>query len=279
MTADQQTKAARFIELHRRAGAFVIPNPWDVGSARILEALGFEALATTSAGMAFSLGLTDGGVSDTRTLEHCAAMVAATGLPVSADLEEGFGDSPESVAETITAAAKTGLVGCSIEDFNGGRDDPIYAFDLAVERIAAAVEAARSLPHDFVVTARSENYLRGRPDLDDTIRRLRAFEAAGADVLYAPGLPTLDDIRIVCAAVTRPVNVVVGAPKLGYGVAELADAGVKRISVGATFARLAYGELIRAAKEIAAHGTFSFTDESMGFAELSGYFKKPGQDR
>ena len=204
-------------------------------------------------------------------LEHCADIVAATDLPVSADLEKGFGDSPEAVAGTIRSAAKAGLAGCSIEDFSG---DMIYPFDLAVERIAAAAEAARALPHDFVLTARSENYLRGNPDLDDTIARLQAFEAVGADVLYAPGLPSLDDIRSVCAAVSRPVNVVVGAPRLGYGVAELADAGVKRISVGATFARLIYGKLIQAAKEIAESGTFNFTDDAMGIAELSGYFKE-----
>ena len=274
MTTDQQTKAATFRKLHQRAGAFVIPNPWDVGSARILEALGFEALATTSAGFAFSLGLTDGGVAPDQTLDHCAEIVAATGLPVSADLEKGFGDSPEAVAETIRSAAKTGLVGCSIEDYRGDPAAPIYEFDLAVERIAAAVEAARSLSHDFVLTARSENYLHGRLDIDDTIRRLQAFEAAGADVLYAPGLPSLDDIRTVCAAMTRPVNVVMETSKAGFGVAELADAGVKRISVGAIFARAAYGELIRAAKEIAARGTFNFADDVIGFAELSGYFTK-----
>ncbi|MFP6729402.1 MAG: isocitrate lyase/phosphoenolpyruvate mutase family protein [Alphaproteobacteria bacterium] len=275
MTLDQQAKAARFIDLHKRDGGFVIPNPWDVGSARILEALGFEALATTSAGLAFSLGLTDGNVTMQQALEHCAALVSATSLPVSADLEKGFGDSPESVAETITAAAESGLVGCSIEDFCGDPKAPIYDFNLAVDRIAAAVETARSLPHDFVLTARSENYLRGNPDLDDTIKRLQAFEAAGADVLYAPGLPTLEDIRTLCASLTRPVNVVVGAPKAPYGVAELAEAGVTRISVGATFARLAYGEFIRAAQEIAGPGTLGFTDRAMGSAELSGYLKEP----
>ena len=274
MTVDQQTKAAAFRELHNRDGAFVIPNPWDVGSARILESLGFEALATTSAGLAFSLGLTDGGVTAQQAMNHCTAIVAASDLPVSADLEKGFGDSPETVAETIRIAAETGLAGCSIEDFSGDRAEPIYDFNLALDRIVAAVEAARSLSHDFVLTARSENYLHGRPDLDDTIKRLQAFEAAGADVLYAPGLIDLDDIRAVCAALTRPVNVVVGAPKAGYGVAELSDAGVKRISVGATFARLAYGEVIRAATEILGPGTLGFTDRAMGFAELSGYFSQ-----
>ena len=274
MTADQQAKATRFIELHQRAGAFVIPNPWDVGSARILECLGFEALATTSAGFAFSLGLTDGGITRKQALEHCTAMVAATSLPVSADLEKGFGDSPDAVAETIRSAAKTGLVGCSIEDFGGDRAKPIYDFKHAVERTDAAVEAAQSLPFAFMVTARSENYLHGRPDLDDTIRRLKAFEDVGADVLYAPGLKTLDDIRAVCSEIKQPVNVVMEASKAGFGVVELADAGVKRISVGAIFARAAYGELIRAAKEIAVRGTFNFADDVIGFAELSGYFSK-----
>ena len=197
MTSDQQTKAAAFKELHNRDGAFIIPNPWDVGSARILESLGFEALATTSAGLAFSLGLTDGGVTLQQALDHCTAIVAASGLPVSADLEKGFGDSPDAVAETIRSAADTGLVGCSIEDFSGDRAKPIYDFNHAVERIEAAVAASRTMPYAFMVTARSENYLHGRPDLDDTIQRLKAFEAVGADVLYAPGLHNLEDIRTV----------------------------------------------------------------------------------
>jgi 2-methylisocitrate lyase-like PEP mutase family enzyme len=274
MTVDQQTKAAAFKTLHDRDGAFVIPNPWDVGSARILESMGFEALATTSAGMAFALGLTDGAVTPKQTLDHCRDIVSTTGLPVSADLEQGFGDSPEAVAETIQSAAETGLVGCSIEDYSGDRDRPIYGFDHAVERIAAAVEAARSLPFDFTLTARSENFLRGNPDLDDTIQRLKAFEAAGADVLYAPGLTTLDDIRTVCTEIKQPVNVVMEASRAGFGVAELADVGVKRISVGAIFARAAYGEFIRAAKEIATSGTFDFADDVIGFAELSRYFPK-----
>ena len=274
MAIDQQAKAAAFRELHHRDGAFVIPNPWDVGSARILAVMGFEALATTSAGMAFALGLTDGAVTPERTLDHCRDIVAATDLPVSADLEQGFGDSPDEVAETIRSAAETGLVGCSIEDFSGHRAKPIYDFDHAVERIAAAVEATQPLPFAFTVTARSENFLRGNPDLDDTIRRLKAFENQGADVLYAPGLTTLDQIRAVCSEIRQPVNVVMEASRAGFGVAELADAGVKRISVGAIFARAAYGEFIRAAREIAAHGTFNFTGDVIGFAELSDYFSK-----
>jgi 2-methylisocitrate lyase-like PEP mutase family enzyme len=275
MTIDQKTKATAFKKLHDGDGAFVIPNPWDVGSARILEAMGFEALATTSAGMAFALGLTEGGVSQKQALDHCRDIASATDLPVSADLEKGFGDSPEAVAETVRLAATTGLVGCSIEDYSGERGQPIYGFDHAVERIAAAVEAARSLPFDFSLTARTENFLHGNPDLDDTIRRLKAFEAAGADVLYAPGLTSLEQIRTVCSEISQPVNVVMDASSAGFSVAELADAGVKRISVGAIFARAAYGEFIRAAKEIGTSGTFGFTGDVIANAELSRYFPKP----
>ena len=261
-----------FRALHERPGAFVIPNPWDVGSARILAALGFEALATTSAGLAFSLGLVEGGVSREDTLAHCRAIVSATPLPVSADLEKGFGDTPEAVAETVRAAAAAGLAGCSIEDHTGRRDHPIFSFDLAVERIAAAVDAARSLPRDFVLTARCENLLWGRPNLDEVLKRLEAYETAGADVLYAPGLKDLDAIRAVCRAVSRPVNVVMGLPGATFTVGELAEAGVKRISVGSALARLAYGTFVKAAREIRSEGTFRFSDEAMGFAELEGFF-------
>lgn len=265
-------KGAAFRTLHERAGAFVIPNPWDVGSARILAALGFEALATTSAGLAFSLGVAEGTVPFTDTLEHCRALVAATALPVSADLERGIGDSPESAAETVRAAAAIGLAGCSLEDHTGRRADPIYAFGLAVERIAAAAEARRGLPGDFVLTARCENLLWGRLDLDDVIRRLQAFEAAGADVLYAPGLHDLEAIRTVCGAVGKPVNVVMGMPGATFGVDELAAAGVKRISVGSAFARLAYGAFVEAAREVRRQGRFGLAERAMGFAELEGFF-------
>ena len=260
-------ETSTFRALHHREGAFVIPNPWDVGSAKILASLGFEALATTSAGFAFSQGLRDGAVAPEAMLEHCRTIVHATPLPVSADLEKGFGDTPKAVAETIVRAAATGLAGCSIEDFSGDPGRPIYPFDLAVERIAAAVEAARALDHDFVLTARAENFLRGNPDLDDTIRRLQAFEAAGADVLYAPGLRDLAQIRAVCEAVAKPVNVIMGAPGLTLDVAQLAAAGVKRISVGSALARLAYGGLIAAGKEMRA-GTFAFGGAAAGFAEI-----------
>lgn len=269
-------QGAVFRAMHAEPGAFIIPNPWDVGSARILAASGFRALATTSAGMAFALGVPEGQVTRADTLAHCHAIVTATPLPVSADLEKGFGYSPESVAETIRAAAATGLAGCSIEDHTGQRHDPIFEFDLAVERIAAGVQARQTLPHDFVLTARCENFLWGRPDLDDTIKRLQAFEQAGADVLYAPGLRELDAIRTVCAALSKPVNVIMGLPGASFGVAELQAAGVKRISVGSALARLAYGSLVQAAREMNATGTFDFAHDAIGFAELEGFFTAPG---
>jgi 2-methylisocitrate lyase-like PEP mutase family enzyme len=274
MTAAE--KASRFRALHERAGAFIIPNPWDSGTARVLAAMGFEALATTSAGHAFSLGLPEGVLTRDQALQHCRDIVGATGLPVSADLEKGFGDSPESVAETIRAAAGTGLAGCSIEDHTGRRDEPIYPFDLAVERIQAAVEAARGLPRDFVLTARSENFLWQRPDLDDTIRRLQAFEAAGADVLYAPGLRDLEMIRTLCQSAGKPVNVVMGLPGVTFGLAELAAAGVKRVSVGSALSRLAFGAVLRAAREMTEKGTFSFAADAAGFAELEALFTRFG---
>ncbi|MFP3920616.1 MAG: oxaloacetate decarboxylase, partial [Dichotomicrobium sp.] len=263
-----RTANTDFRELHERDGAFVIPNPWDRGSARILAAMGFEALATTSAGFAFSQGVSDGGVSLDMMLEHCREIVEATPLPVSADLEKGFGDRPEAVADTVRRAAATGLAGGSIEDYTGDPAAPIFPFDLAVERIAAASEAARGADRDFVLTARSENFLHGRADLDDTIRRLQAFEKAGADVLYAPGLRDIGQIRTVCDSVSRPVNVLMGLPGTTLGVADLAAAGVKRISVGSSLARLAYGELIRAAGEIRDSGTFAYAEGAAGFRDI-----------
>ena len=272
--SDQQAGCGTtFRALHEGAGAFVIPNPWDIGTARLLASLGFKALATTSAGLAFSLGRPEGLLSRDEVLAHCRDIVGATSLPVSADLEKGFGDSPESAAETIRAAAETGLAGCSLEDHTNRRDDPLFDFPLAVERIAAAAEAVRALPRDFVLTARCENFLWGRPDLDDTIRRLQAFEQAGADVLYAPGLRSLEDIRTVCAAVGRPVNVVMGLPGAAFTVEELAAAGVKRISVGSALARLAYGACLAAAQEIAARGSFDALTPAIGFAELEDRFR------
>jgi 2-methylisocitrate lyase-like PEP mutase family enzyme len=263
----QVDKYGVFRGLHERQGVFVMPNPWDAGTARILSALGFEALATTSAGLALSIGRQDSAASLTRdeVLQNARAIVEATDLPVSADLEDGFGASPQACAETIRLAADVGVVGGSIEDATGDPDQPIYEFEHAVERIAAACQEARR--HSFVLTARAENFLHGRPDLDDTLRRLQAFEVAGADVLYAPGPPNLDAIRIVCTTVSRPVNVVMGLSGRAYTVEELAEAGVKRISVGGSFARAALGALVRAAREVKEHGTFTYAADAIPDAE------------
>jgi 2-methylisocitrate lyase-like PEP mutase family enzyme len=258
MTATRDQKYKAFLALHERSGAFVIPNPWNAGTARILTAIGFEALATTSAGYAFAVGRRDSAAGLTRDeiLENGKAIVAATHLPVSADLEDGFGQSPDDCAETIRLASAVGLVGGSIEDATGDPQEPIYGFQLAVERVAAAAKAA----HDcqFMLTARAENFLHGRPDLDDTIRRLQAFAEAGADVLYAPGLPSLAVIREVCGSVSKPVNVVMGLKGATFSVEELAAVGVKRISVGGAFARVALGAFMRAAREVKDKGTFTF---------------------
>jgi 2-methylisocitrate lyase-like PEP mutase family enzyme len=272
MVGQQCNSERSFRALHEAEGIFVIPNPWDIGSARILAGMGFQALATTSAGASFALGVKEGTVSREDTLDHCRMIVNATPLPVSADLEKGFGDSPRSVFDCILAAADTGLAGGSIEDHTNRKDDPIFEFELALERIVAAVDACKSLQQDFVLTARCENFLWGREDLDDTIRRLQAFAEAGADVLYAPGLYDLETIRVVCSEVDKPVNVVMGMPGATFGVEELAQAGVKRISVGSALFRAAYGSFVDAAKEISATGSFTFADEAIGFAELEAYF-------
>lgn len=273
----QVEKHKTFKALHERFGCFVIPNPWDAGTARLLTLLGFEALATTSAGLAFSLGESDGAhaISRDQALANASAIVAATHLPVSADLESGYGATPEACAETIRLASATGLVGGSIEDASGDPARPIYPLSQAVERVAAAVEAARALP--FLLTARAENFLYGQRDLDDTIRRLQAFSAVGADVLYAPGLPSLEAIRTVCENVDKPVNVVMGLSGPNYSVAELAAAGVKRVSVGGSLARAALGAFLRAAREIKEHGTFAYAAEAVPFAEINAYLARPGQ--
>ncbi|KHN59546.1 2-methylisocitrate lyase [Dickeya fangzhongdai] len=265
-----------FRKLHEAPGAFIIPNPWDVGTARILAAMGFKALATTSAGMSFSMGMREGNVNRATTLAHCRALVKATPLPVSADLENGFGDSPESVAETIRAAGDIGLAGGSIEDYSGRTEQPIYDFQLAVERIQAAAEARDKLAQDFVLTARCENYLWGKPDLDDTIKRLLAFEKAGADVLYAPGLQDLDSIRTVCSALSKPVNAIAGIPGATFSMAQLERAGVKRISVGSALSRLALGAFIRAAEAMGDAGDFSALEGAMGFSDIERYFPRGG---
>ncbi len=268
MSQNQHGKAETFAALHAGPETFVIPNPWDIGSTKILTDMGFKALATTSAGYAFSRGRLDSAISRDEMLAHAAEIVAATPLPVSADLENGYGDAPEDAGETIRLAAGTGLVGASIEDFSGGRDGRIYDFSLAVERIEAAVAAARGQDFPFALTARAENFIRGRPDLDDTIKRLVAFEAAGADVLYAPGLPDLDAIRTVCQAVAKPVNVVMGLVGSDMTTAELADAGVRRISLGAVLARTAFGAFMAAAEEMRA-GSFTFIENAASFADIS----------
>ncbi len=264
-----------FRDLHHASGAFVIPNPWDVGSARMLAAMGFDALATTSAGMAFGMGLREGQASRDAVLHHCRDIVGATALPVSADLEHGFGHDPASAAQTVIAAAGIGLAGCSLEDHTGDAANPIYDVNHAVDRIAAAAEAARALPDDFVLTARAEALLWGSDDLDAIIHRLQAFEAAGADVLYAPGLQELEAIRTVCASVGKPVNVVMGMPGVTFTVAELSNAGVRRISVGSALARRAYGAFIEAAREIMGQGSFTYSDKAMGFAEIEALLPDP----
>jgi 2-methylisocitrate lyase-like PEP mutase family enzyme len=277
MEPSQVERARTFRALHERAGAFVIPNPWDVGTARILAGLGFEALATTSAGLAFALARRDGegAISRDEALAHAQSIVGATPLPVSADLENGFGDAPKTAAATIRLAADAGLAGASIEDATGDPDRPIYDPSLAAERIAAAAEAARTLPFPFTLTARAENFLHRRPDLDDTIRRLQAFEAAGADVLYAPGLRDLGMIRTLCAAVGKPVNVIMGLAGAPFSVDQLAAAGVRRISLGSALARAALGEFLRAAREIQEQGTFGFADRAATFADLEPFMQGP----
>jgi 2-methylisocitrate lyase-like PEP mutase family enzyme len=268
MTTTQMDKAKRFRALHERPGTFAIPNPWDAGAARLLAMLGFEALATTSAGFAFTLGRKDGAVTRDDAMAHCRLLVAASDLPVSADLENCFGDDPATVAETVRLAAGTGLVGCSVEDASGDQRRPIYDFASAVERVAAAVEAARKLPFPFTLTARAENFLHGRQDLDDTIKRLQAFEKAGADVLYAPGLPSLDAVKTVCGAVAKPVNVLANGR---FSVAELGAAGAKRVSVGGMLSRVAYGAFLRAARELKENGTFRFaTEVAVPHPEING---------
>jgi 2-methylisocitrate lyase-like PEP mutase family enzyme len=270
----QAERADAFRALHARPGAFIVPNPWDAGTARLLAALGFEALATTSLGLACSLGRSDGtgAVSRGEVLDHCRAIAGATELPVSADLENGYAHDPRAAAETFRLAAETGVVGGSIEDATGDPARPIYDFSLAVERVAAAVETARALPFSFVLTARADGLLHGRPDLDDAIRRLQAFERAGADVLYAPGLRDLAAIRTVVASVERPVNVVMSAADPAITAAELAAAGVKRISVGGALARLALAAFLQGAREMKDRGGFTWVRDTVPIRDLRAIF-------
>ena len=285
MAISQTLKAERFRALHAGPEPLIVPNPWDAGTAWILSQLGFAALTTTSAGLAFSLGRPDGfgQVSRAETLANASAIVGATDLPVAADLENGFGDSPAVVAETIRLAAEAGLVGASIEDATGDPTRPLYRLEQAVERVAAAAAAAHSLPFPFMLVGRAENYRFGKRDLDDTIRRLQAYATAGADVLFAPGISRGEDIRAVCEAVDKPVNVVMGLNDCRLSVADLAALGVRRISLGASLYRAALGEFERAARELKDHGTFAFADRALSYDILNdlmgGRGPGPGRER
>jgi 2-methylisocitrate lyase-like PEP mutase family enzyme len=279
MTADtpgrrsQAERGEAFRQLHRRDGAFIIPNPFDAGTARLLESLGFEALATTSSGFAATLGRTDNSLERELVIEHMRVIAAATDLPVNGDLEDGFGPTPEAAAETIRLGAEAGLAGGSIEDStNRPGGEPLYEVELAAERVRAAVEAAAAMPFPFTLTARAENFLVGRPELGDAIRRLQAYQEAGADVLYAPGLRSRADIASVVSSVDRPVNVVMGLQGVRLSVTELSELGVRRISVGSALSRAALGAFLRAAREMRDHGTFGFADEAVGFQEISELF-------
>lgn len=272
MPTTQSQKSLRFVALHQQPGAFLIPNPWDAGSARILAGLGFEALATSSGASAGVHGLRDGKLTRDQSLAQCRAIAEAVDIPVSGDLENGFGPSPAEAAETVRLAAAAGLVGCSIEDSTRNREQPIYDLSLATERVAAAVEAAKSLSFKFTLTARAENFVQGKLDLDDTIRRLQAYERAGADVLFAPALPDLAAVRQVCASVSKPVNFMVGIRGKSFSVPELVAAGVKRISFASSFYRAAMSGLIEAATEAKQSGTFKYLDKALTTAELVKFF-------
>jgi 2-methylisocitrate lyase-like PEP mutase family enzyme len=273
MSLTQADKAKQFRALHEGPDAFVVANVWDGGSARMMAAIGFKALATSSGASAGLLGRRDGRVTRDEAMAQARVICEETDLPVSADLEKGFGDSPEIVAETIRRAAEAGLVGCSIEDATGNPDSPIFEFTRATERIAAAAAAARALPFPFTLTGRTENFLRGRPDLDDTIKRLKAFEAAGADALMAPGLPDLDAVRAVCSAVGKPFNFMVGIKGKSFTVSALAAAGVKRISLATSLYRAAMTGLLNAAKEVREQGTFGYIDTTLASAEMNAFLR------
>jgi 2-methylisocitrate lyase-like PEP mutase family enzyme len=273
MPVSQSDKAARFRKLHEGPSAFIIPNPWDAGSARLLAGLGFEALATSSGAEAGVLGRRDGSVTREEALAHARAIVEATDLPVSADLEKGFGDAPEAAAETIRRAAEIGLVGGSIEDASGNPQKPLYEIGHAAERVATAVAAARKLAFPFTLTARAENHIRGNPDLEDTIKRLQAYEKAGADVLMAPGLPDLDAVRKVCSSIKKPFNFMIGIKGRSFPVADLAAAGVRRISLATSLYRAAMTGLLSAAREAKERGTFGYIDGIMATPELNAFMK------
>ncbi len=267
----QREKAERFRELHEAPGTFIIPNPWDGASARILEAMGFPALATSSGACAATLGRRDGAVSREEALSHATLIVENTGLPVAADLENCFADDPAEAAETIRLAAAAGLVGGSIEDATGRPEHPLFDFDLAVERVAAAASVARSLPFPFLLAARTEGFLRGHANLQDVVHRLQAFEKAGADVLFAPGLPDIEAVRTVCRSVSKPVNFMVGIPGRSFTVAELSAAGVKRISLATSLYKAAITGFLSAINEVRDHGTFAYVESSISTRDLAGY--------
>ena len=269
----QVEKSRLFQELHQRRGILILPNPWDAGTAKLLASVGFEALATTSAGYAFSAGKRDNTIGRDEMMAHLSTIASSTDLPVSADLENGFGDDPETVAETIRLAAAAGVVGGSIEDMSRQPGHPVYEREHAAERIRAAAEAARALSFAFTLTARAENYLVGRPDLKDTIQRLQAYQMAGADVLYAPGLSSKDDIAAVVSSVDRPVNVVMGLQGVQLSLAELSAIGVRRVSVGSALSRAALGAFLRAGREMREHGTFAFAEEAVSYQDINAMFQ------
>ena len=270
----QAEKGLAFRALHERDQAFIIPNPWDVGTARLLAHLGFEALATTSAGYAFSVGRRDNTIDREEMMAHVSAIASATDLPVSADLENGYGDAPEIVVQTIKLAAQAGLAGGSIEDVSGRADGEVYELAHAADRVRAAAEVVRSLPFPFTLTARAENYLVGKPDLKDTIKRLQAYQEAGADVLYAPGLKTKEDIAAIVRSVDRPVNVIMGLQGVQLSLSELSALGVKRVSVGSALSRAALGAFLRAGREMREHGTFNFAEDAVSYRAVSAMFKE-----
>jgi 2-methylisocitrate lyase-like PEP mutase family enzyme len=268
---ERTRRGEHFRRLHTGDKMLVLPNPWDIGTARLFANLGFQGLATTSAGLAFSLGRRDGdgAVSRDETLEHVRTIVDATPLPVTADLENGFGESPETVAQTVRLAGEVGLAGASIEDATSRPDHPIFERELAIERIRAAVEAARALPYPFTLTARSENFIRGHPDLDDTLSRLQAFEAAGADVLYAPGLPDESALRLACSSVAKPLNYVAGFGPTRFTLAQLKEFGVRRVSIGTSFCRAGLTAVVRAAREVLDQGSFTYVDGIHSVADFN----------
>jgi 2-methylisocitrate lyase-like PEP mutase family enzyme len=270
----QSEKAIRFRAMHDGPGAFVIPNPWDIASAQILAGLGFKALATSSAASAYAIGKKDGALSRGEALDHARTIVNSCDLPVSADLEKGFGVKPETVAETVRLAAEVGLVGCTIEDSTGNPENPLFDFSLAVERIAAAAEAAHALDLPFMLTARAHNFLYANPSLNETIKRLQAFEKAGAEVLFAPGLPDIDSVRDVCSALSKPFNFMVGINGKSFSVAELEAAGVRRISLATSLYRAAMTGFLEAANEVKEKGTFEFLERAVMTAELTQLMKR-----